>query len=105
MFAHEICLPVLRQMRDVYGAKVYGRYGFSDAFNPNWDNKKLWVNQDVIGIDVGISLLSMENALTGNVWRWYMRNPYIQTAMERAGFQLSTPGVHIRQMKTAPRKA
>jgi len=105
MFDPDICLPVLRQMHEVYGSKVYGRYGFSDAFNPNWDNKKLWVNQDVIGIDVGISLLSMENALNGNVWRWFMRNPYIQTAMERAGFQLTTPGRHVIKLKTTTKKA
>ncbi len=66
--------------------RIYQRYGFTDAFNPNWKDQKLWVNQDVIGIDVGISLLSIENLLTGNVWRWFMRNPYIAGAMDRVGF-------------------
>jgi len=102
MFAPEICLPVLRQMYSLYGEKIYQRYGFADAFNPNWNGKKLWVSQDVIGIDVGISLLSIENLLTGNVWRWFMQNPYIQTAMERVGFELSTPGIHIRESKSVP---
>ncbi len=99
MFAQEICLPVLREMYSVYGDKIYGRYGFTDAFNPNWNNQKLWVNQDVVGIDVGISLLSISNLLTGNVWRWFMRNQYIQTAMERVGFRIATPGVGIREKK------
>ena len=89
MFTPEICIPVLQQMNAVYGDKVYQRYGFTDAFNPNWNDKKLWVNPDVVGIDVGISLLSMENLLTGNVWRWFMRNSYVQTGMERAGFRIS----------------
>ncbi len=105
MFAHEICLPVLREMHSVYGTKVYGRYGFTDAFNPNWKDQKLWVNQDVVGIDVGISLLSIENLLTGNIWRWFMKNQYIQTAIERVGFQLATPGITLKQIKTAPRKS
>jgi hypothetical protein len=105
MFAHEICLPVLREMRNVYGDKVYQRYGFTDAFNPSWEDKKLWVNPDVIGIDVGISLLSIENLLTGNVWRWFMRNRYIQAGMERAGFSLATPGIHMREAKTGARRA
>lgn len=104
MFAHEICLPVLRQMHTVYGDKIYQRYGFTDAFNPNWRDRKLWVNQDVVGIDVGISLLSIENLLTGNVWRWFMRNPYIQSGMERVGFQLATPGILLRQSKTGARR-
>ena len=100
MFAPQICLPVLRQMYGVYGSKIYGRYGFTDAFNPNSEDKKFWVNQDVIGIDVGISLLSIENLLAGSVWRWFMKNAYIQTAMERVGFRISTPGIGIRQAKS-----
>jgi len=104
MFARDICLPVLREMYNVYGTKVYGRYGFADAFNPNWKDQKLWVNQDVVGIDVGISLLSIENLLTGNIWRWFMKNPYIQTAIERVGFRLSTPGIVLKQVKAATQK-
>ena len=104
MFSHEICLPVLREMFNVYGDKIFGRYGFTDAFNPNWRDTKLWVNQDVIGIDVGISLLSIENLLTGNVWRWFMRNQYIQSGMDRVGFRISTPGILIKEVKTRARK-
>jgi hypothetical protein len=105
MFAHEICLPVLRQMQSVYGEKIYQRYGFTDAFNPNWKDRTLWVNQDVVGIDVGISLLSISNLLTGNPWRWFMKNEYIQNAMERVGFHLATPGVPVREVHTGARRA
>jgi hypothetical protein len=104
MFAPEICLPVLRQMASVYGDRIFQKYGFTDAFNPNWKDKKLWVNQDVIGIDVGISLLSIENLLSGNVWRWFMKNQYVQSAMERVGFRLSTPGIGIRETHTGARR-
>ena len=103
MFAPEICLPVLKQMFDQYGDKIYRRYGFTDAFNPNWKDKKFWVNHDVVGIDVGITLLSIENLLTGNVWRYFMRNPYIQSAMEKVGFRISTPGTGLREVKTGAR--
>ncbi len=92
-------------MHNVYGDKIYQRYGFADAFNPNWQDQKLWVNQDVVGIDVGISLLSIENLLTGNVWRWFMRNQYIQSAMERVGFRLATPGIVLRETRTGARGA
>ncbi|HEX4750966.1 MAG TPA: glucoamylase family protein [Bryobacteraceae bacterium] len=97
MFAQEICLPVLLQMKNIYGDKIYGRYGFADAFNPNWKDRSLWVNQDVVAIDVGISLLSTSNLLTGTVWRWFMKNPYIRSAIERVGFRLTTPGSPIRE--------
>jgi hypothetical protein len=102
MFAPEICLPVLHEMFNQFGDKIYRRYGFTDAFNPNWKDKKLWVNHDVVGIDVGITLLSIENLLTGNVWRYFMRNPYIQSAMEKVGFRISTPG-GIREVKSGAR--
>jgi hypothetical protein len=105
MFTPDICLPVLLQMHKVYGDQIYGRYGFTDAFNPNWKDQKLWVNQDVIGIDVGISLLSIENLLTGNVWRWFMMNQYIQAAMERVGFRIATPGIGIKEARPPLKRA
>ncbi len=105
MFAPEICVPVLQQMHEVYGEKIYGRYGFADSFNPNWKDEKLWVDQDVIGIDLGISLLSIENAVTGNVWRWFMANQYVRNAMERVGFRLATPGIGIREVTTRASRA
>ena len=60
-------------MHDRFGDRIYGRYGFADAFHPT-DG---WVNPDVIGIDVGITLLSAENLRTGRVWQWFMRNAEI----------------------------
>ncbi len=104
MFVPDICIATLRHMHNVYGDKIYQKYGFTDAFNPNWKDQKLWVNRDVVGIDVGISLLSAENLLTANVWRWFMRNSYVPSAMERIGFSLSTPGKSIRTVRTGAKK-
>lgn len=77
MFAPEITLPALLEMKAKYGDKIYGRYGFADAFNPHTG----WVNDEVLGIDVGITLLSAENLRTGNVWRWFMKNPEMKNAL------------------------
>jgi len=74
-------VPVVREMRRRFGERVYGLYGFADAFNPDTG----WVNPDVIGIDLGITLLSAENLRTGRVWGWFMRNEEIPRAMEAAG--------------------
>jgi len=68
-------------MRERFGAKIWGKYGFTDAFNPN-DG---WVAPDVLGLDVGITLLSAENLRTENVWKWFMKNPEMVHAMELAG--------------------
>jgi hypothetical protein len=79
MFTPDLAMRALNEMKRKYGRKVYGKYGFTDAFNPN----NGWVNPDVIGIDLGITLLGAENARTGNVWHWFMRNPEITRAMQK----------------------
>ena len=82
MFAPDICIPALRAMLVRYGKKkIYGRYGFVDAFNPNTE----WVSRRVIGIDVGITLLSAENLRTGKVWDWFMDNPEANRALDLVG--------------------
>jgi len=80
MFTPDISLPALREMKEKYGGKVYKYYGFVDAFNP----KTNWTDTDVIGIDLGITLLSAENLRSGKVWFWFMRNPEIQYALRQA---------------------
>jgi hypothetical protein len=80
MFVPDLAMPALKTMHTKY-PMIYGKYGFTDAFNPNTG----WVNRDVIGIDLGITLLSAENAATGNVWRWFMRNREIRRALDLAG--------------------
>ena len=81
MFTPELSIAALRTMKDKYGPRVYVKYGFIDAFNPNTG----WIDRDVIGINAGIILLSAENLRTGNVWRWFMLNREIPHAMKRIG--------------------
>jgi len=81
MFTPELSVRALRTMREKYGDRIYGRYGFVDAFNPNTG----WTNPDVIAINQGIILLSAENALTGAIWRWFSLNPEIPRALQRVG--------------------
>ncbi len=80
MFTPDISLAALKTMKDQYGEKIYGKYGFADAFNPH-DG---WVDRDVIGIDLGITLLSAENLRSGKVWYWFMQNDEVRLAMRRA---------------------
>ena len=75
-------MTVLRNLRRYYGSQIWKEYGFVDAFNP----LSGWVSKDVIGIDVGITMLMAENARSQFVWNTFMRNPEAQNAMELAGF-------------------
>jgi hypothetical protein len=83
MFTPDICLPALRAMNEQFGDKIYGRYGFADAFHPT----NGWVCPDVLAIDIGITLLACENARSGNVWKWFMANPETQRALVLADIQ------------------
>ena len=85
MFTPDISLAALKEMKRRFGDKIYGRYGFADAFNPH----NGWVDRDVIGIDLGITLLSAENLRSGKVWYWFMRSPEIERAMDLAGLRKS----------------
>jgi len=79
MFAPDLCVSTLRTMRERFGDRVYGRYSFADAFNPTTG----WVDTDVIGIDLGIGLLSAENLRDGFIWRWFMANSEIAAVAGR----------------------
>jgi hypothetical protein len=81
-FLREDCMRALRNIRERY-PKAWGKYGFTDAFNPLKD----WYNPDVIGIDVGITMLMAENARSEFVWKTFMKNHEAQVAMEKAGFK------------------
>lgn len=86
-FAPRECLVALREMRAVGGERVWGRYGFADAFNPQTG----WVASDVIGIDQGITLVMAENLRSGLVWENFMRAPEVRRGMRLAGFRATSP--------------
>jgi hypothetical protein len=75
---------VLRNLRAYYGKQIWKTYGFVDAFNPLTG----WMSTDVIGIDVGISMLMAENARSQMVWNTFMRNKEVNIAMENVGFKI-----------------
>jgi len=81
-FAPAECIAALRALQAVGGERVWGRYGFVDAFNPHTG----WASPDVIGISVGVTLLMAENLRTGLVWRSFMRAPEVGRGLKRAGF-------------------
>jgi hypothetical protein len=83
MFTPELATTALRTMHERWGSTIYGRYGFVDAFNP----KTGWTDTDVIGINVGIILLSAENMRTGSIWRYFMRNRAVPRTLDRIGLR------------------
>ena len=72
-FVPEDAIRSLRALRQAYGGLAYGEYGFRSGFNPD----KRWWSRTYLGIDLGVSLVMIENFRTGMVWSYFMRNPAI----------------------------
>jgi hypothetical protein len=97
-FAPEIVVPTLMAMRTRYGAPLFGRYGFVDAFNPTLRASGpplhhgriveglSWFDTDYLGIDQGPILAMAENWRSGMIWNLLKRNGSIVLGMCRAGF-------------------
>ena len=66
-----------------YGREIWREYGFTSGFNPDID----WYSHDYTGIDVGIQVIMVQNYLDNFVWNTFMKNEYIQRAMDLAGFE------------------
>lgn len=86
-FTPDEAIHTLQHMWEHYGDSVRGRYGFSVAFNPHTD----WVAPDVIGIDMGVTVMAAENYRSEFVWDTFMAHPEMQRAMDIAGFKDIAP--------------
>jgi hypothetical protein len=75
-------MRVLRNIRANF-PQAWCCYGFVDALNP----LNGWYDTDVVGIDVGITMVMAENARTGYIWKVFMENPEAQQGMKKAGFK------------------
>ncbi|MDO8525228.1 MAG: glucoamylase family protein, partial [Candidatus Omnitrophota bacterium] len=62
-------LTGLKHLYNAHKSFLYGKYGFKDAFNLD----KTWWAEEYLGIDVGITVLMIENYRTGLIWDKFMR--------------------------------
>jgi hypothetical protein len=81
-FEPRLAIDTLEYMKQTYGSTVYEKYGLTDAFNPLTG----WVSPSVLGIDLGMTLISAENSRSNFVWNVFMQNPAAQLAISKAGF-------------------
>lgn len=82
VFAPGLARASMRAFYTQYRGKIWGRYGFSNAFNVDRD----WYDTDVIGIDLGMMLVAVENARTGLIWKLMRRAPGVKRGLAQAGF-------------------
>lgn len=65
--------------------QAWGPYGFYDSYN--LDVSPPWHSSALYGIDKGISMIMIENYLSGLVWDTYTRSAVIQKALAVLGFR------------------
>ncbi|MEO7773657.1 MAG: glucoamylase family protein, partial [Steroidobacteraceae bacterium] len=81
-YAPREALQVTRHFLNIYGNKLWGRYGFVDAFNPGRD----WYAQNFLAIDQGPIIVMMENHRTALLWKLFMSVPEVRVGLQRLGF-------------------
>ncbi len=64
------------------GNKIWGKYGFYDAFS----EENNWYPQRYLAIDQGPAVIMIENFRTGLLWDLFMANEEIQTGLKRLDF-------------------
>lgn len=75
-------LAALRHYHEVLGDRLWGDYGFYDAFNETAG----WVAGSHLAIDQGPIVGMVENARSGLLWRLFMSAPEIGPALAKMGF-------------------
>ncbi len=82
-FLENKAIDYLRKMILNLGTKVFGKYGFVSAINLD----KNYFSDEFVGIDLGITILMIENYRTGFVWKQFMKNSIIQNGLKKIGFK------------------
>lgn len=75
-------MQVLRHFLSAHGERIWGRYGFVDAFSEQHD----WAADTFLAIDQGPIIVMMENHRTGLLWNLFMSVPEVQAGLRRLGF-------------------
>jgi hypothetical protein len=65
------------------GDKIFGEYGFYDAFSEQHD----FYPKKYLAIDQGPTIIMIENYRTGLLWQLFMSSPEIQLGLTKLGFK------------------
>lgn len=85
-YTPEYSMEALKFFYYVLGDRIWGEYGFYDAFNPTVG----WWGNSYLAIDQGPIIVMIENHRSGLCWNLFMSAPEVQAAITKLGFQ-NTP--------------
>ena len=81
-YAPEYCMEVIRYFHEELGDKLWGPYGFYDAFSQTED----WFPQKYLAIDQGPIIVMIENHRSGLLWDLFMSCEEVQNGLDKLGF-------------------
>jgi hypothetical protein len=84
-YTPEYSMEALRHFYDRLGDRIWGEYGFHDAFSEDKD----WVDPGYLAIDQGPIVVMIENHRSGLMWDLFMNCPEIRDGLARLGFTTS----------------
>lgn len=81
-YTPEYSMKALKNFYYNLGDKIWGPYGFVDAFNLSEN----WFGKSFLAIDQGPEVVMIENYRTGLFWKLFMSCPEIQKGLKKLGF-------------------
>lgn len=85
VYTPEESLACIRHLYYDLGEKVFGKYGFYDAYNPSMVEGQQVVKSH-LAIDQGPQVVMIENYRSGMIWDLFMTAPEIQEGLKKLGF-------------------
>ena len=82
-YTPEYSMKALKHFYYQQGNKIWGDYGFTDAFNES----RNWYARSYLAIDEGPIVVMMENYRSGLLWKLFMSCPEIQKGLTKLGFE------------------
>jgi hypothetical protein len=82
-YAPEKCMNACSHFYNDLGTKIWGPYGFYDAFSEEYG----WYPKKYLAIDQGPIVVMIENYRSGLLWKLFMRNKDVQNGLKKLGFQ------------------
>ena len=76
-------MAVLNDFYYNLGDKIFGKYGFYDAFS----EQNNWYPQRYLAIDQGPEVVMIENYRSGLLWNLFMSCHEVQNGLNRLGFK------------------
>ncbi|HYF66776.1 MAG TPA: glucoamylase family protein [Ohtaekwangia sp.] len=81
-YTPEESMKALKFFYYIMGDKLWGDYGFYDAFNLT----EGWVADSYLAIDQGPIIIMIENYRTGLLWNLFMSAPEVQSGLDKLDF-------------------